>query len=61
MRETLPNSKAGSFKVDLLGLSRISHNENKAGGALTPRVRPYKDHQQPQEALSKSINTTPTK
>ena len=61
MRETLPNSKGGTFKVDLLGLSRISQNENKTGGALTPRVRACTDQQQPQETLSKSINTTPTK
>lgn len=61
MRETLPNSKGGSFKLDLLGLSRISQNENKTGGVLTPRVWPCFDQQQPKETLSKSINTTPTK
>lgn len=61
MRETLPSSKPLSFKVDLLGLSRISNNENRGEIVLTPRAKAFPDRQLLQEPASKSINTTPTK
>jgi hypothetical protein len=54
-------SKPLSFKIEPLGLSRMSQTENQGEAAHTPRATIYMNNRQQAELLTKSINTTPTK
>lgn len=40
-QDALRSSKPPSYKIDVLGLSRVSQNENQPDTSLTPKAKAY--------------------